>query len=159
MASKATLGTTASVQAGRRVQPAPLRQPCAGTRLRHQRKDQAAGNRLGQSGPGQAPRAWCRFLGCLFRLLPQLFLPFDSRDQPRHVAPAAATTGCWRVLRQDTDASHCNLELICNLAMSFGDFPLLTHSAIARASELQHRSSLCMNAGLCPCSGRRWFIG
>lgn len=111
---------------------------------------------LGPSGSGQTWRAWCRFLGCLFRLLPQLFLPLGSGDQLHHIAPAAATTGCRRVPCQDADPSCYNLELVLNVVMSFGDFPVLTHSA--RASELQHRSSLCTNAGLCPCSGRRWFI-
>lgn len=72
----------------------------------------------------------------LWPLVPQLSLALGSRDEPHHAA-AVALTGCRRVPCQDADPSRYNLELILNLAMSFGDFPALTHSVVAGASELK----------------------
>lgn len=66
---------------------------------------------------------------------------FPSRRQQGPVASdssRSSSEGLQSVPCHDTDPSHYNLQLILNLAMSFGDFPVLTHSTIAGASELQH---------------------
>lgn len=78
---------------------------------------------------------------------------FPSHRQQGPVASdtaGAALRGCQRVPCHDSNPSLYNLQPILNLALSFGDFPALTHSTIAGASELQHRSFLCTSTASVP---------
>lgn len=122
----------------------PARAP--GCSIRGEIKLLVISSGLRPSGSGQSLRAQCQLLIRLFWFLPQCFLSVGSGDRWHQTAPGAAL----RVPCHDANPSHYKLRLILDLAMSLGDFPVLTHSTIARASELQHRSFLCINTASVP---------